>query len=282
MFWKRLLSSIVLIAILVLILWMSQGPTSWLVPLVLTLLSIQGIREFSSMAERKECIPQKETLFVSTALYFFGLYLLRDAGVSAQTSFDSVFLFILLCFVFVIEGYKKQRGAHSLSVLKSFATTLTAFIYIPWCLGFTMKILYFLENGRGLFFLIFLFLVSKSTDIFAYLIGKKYGKHKLAEKISPKKTIEGSLGGLVGATVLALISQQTYLPELTFFQALIFGCTLSLVSQVGDLSESLLKRDTDHKDSGSCLFGLGGILDLLDSILLAAPLLYFLMSFFCF
>ncbi len=283
---QRFLSSIVLISILVAILMVSHTPMGWLVPLVLALLSVQGIREFVEMAERKGLTIQKETLFTGTLIYFFGLYALRASKVFSPSLLDSAFIFILLFFFFVVEGIKKQYGENNLSTFKSFITSFAAFIYVPWCLGFTMKILYFFENSSvfkntlGLQFVIFLFLVSKGTDIFAYWIGKNYGKHKLADKISPQKTMEGCLGGLVGATLLALISQQVYLTELSILQALIFGFAVSFVSQVGDLAESLLKRDTSCKDSGSLIYGFGGILDLLDSILFAAPFLYFLMCFF--
>ncbi len=256
----------------------SQGPLGWGVPLVLTLLSVQGLREFAAMAECKGLFPQKGTLFVAAVCYIFGLYAVQKQELwRSQLPFDEACLFTVLFFLLLIEGFKKQCGGENICAFKTLAISLAGFIYVPWCLGFTMKILYFFENGRGLQFLIFLLLVSKSTDIFAYLAGKALGTHKLADKISPKKTVEGSLGGLVGATALALVSQKTFLPDLSVPQALLFGFTVSAVSQLGDLAESLLKRDAGCKDSGSLICGMGGVLDLLDSILFTAPFLYFLM-----
>jgi phosphatidate cytidylyltransferase len=119
-------------------------------------------------------------------------------------------------------------------------------------------------------------LITKSGDIGAYLIGSRFGKNALLPRISPKKTVEGAAGGLIFSIISALICK----PILGFgyFHLVILGICMGILGQLGDLSESLIKRDCEVKDSGKIFPGMGGVLDEIDSLLFVAPVFYFYMS----
>ena len=120
-------------------------------------------------------------------------------------------------------------------------------------------------------------LCVKATDIGAYFTGKTLGRHKLIRWLSPGKTWEGLAGGLAVASLVGLACAPA-LGELSWWQGLIFGGVVGFVGQCGDLLESLMKRDADVKDSGSFIPGFGGVLDVIDSPLVAAPVAYLLFS----
>ena len=125
-----------------------------------------------------------------------------------------------------------------------------------------------------------LILITKSADIGAYLVGSKWGKRSLIARISPSKTIEGTIGGLLFG-ILAAMASKVFLPDLFIFsypRLILTGAFFGLLGQLGDLSESLIKRDCQAKDSGSIFPGMGGILDLIDSLLFTTPAFYFYIS----
>jgi phosphatidate cytidylyltransferase len=111
-------------------------------------------------------------------------------------------------------------------------------------------------------------------DMGAYFIGTLLGKHLLIPRISPKKTVEGTMGGFLFTLALAVICKPLF-PDFSYTQLLIAGILIGTITPIGDLAESLFKRGCGVKDSGSCLPGLGGMLDAVDSLLLTAPILYF-------
>lgn len=119
-------------------------------------------------------------------------------------------------------------------------------------------------------------------DSAAYFAGRAFGKHKLFERVSPKKTWEGAIAGFLGAIAAFLVMQALVLPYLTVVQALICGMIVGIFGQLGDLVESLLKRDAGVKDSSSLIPGHGGVLDRFDSILFVSPLLFLYLDFIVF
>ena len=148
----------------------------------------------------------------------------------------------------------------------------------------------------GRFFFLFFVVVVKSTDIGAYFYGTWFGKHKLVPKISPNKTVEGFFGGVIFAAILGAVLASTLpsvnpmfvkLSEVMFNSGntilvaalgLVIGGFLSILGQFGDLAESIWKRDANVKDSGSYIPGMGGILDVIDSLLFPAPAMYLFMK----
>lgn len=129
------------------------------------------------------------------------------------------------------------------------------------------------EMGSDLVFL--LFFVVWGSDVFAYAVGRLLGRRPLAPGVSPKKTVEGAIGGLLGAILLAFVARAWFLYRLTVRDAVLLGFALGVVGMVGDLVESMLKRGAGVKDSARLVPGHGGLLDRVDSLLYAAPLLYY-------
>ena len=154
------------------------------------------------------------------------------------------------------------------------------FFGLCYVIGFLvfLPLLYSLPNGK--FLIWYILIAAWGTDTFAYAVGMKFGKHKLT-KISPKKSIEGSIGGTVGAIAIALIytaivNQYVDL-GLSYIFVAIATLVLSVLSQLGDLSASSIKREMEIKDYGNLIPGHGGMLDRIDSIIFVAPFAYFLL-----
>jgi phosphatidate cytidylyltransferase len=118
------------------------------------------------------------------------------------------------------------------------------------------------------------FLMTWATDTCAYFAGLLFGKHPLFPRVSPKKSVEGLIGGVAGASLFGWIGAQTFAPFILGWDAVGLGATIAVIGQLGDLVESALKRDAGVKDASSILPGHGGILDRLDSLLFAAPCVY--------
>lgn len=153
-------------------------------------------------------------------------------------------------------------------------------LYAPFMLSFMYKTMTEFDNGKFIVFLVFV--ASSFSDAFAYFVGVALGKHKLAPKLSPKKSIEGAVGGILGAALVGVI-YGLILYKLSIFDtsqiiglfALIGGIG-SIISQIGDLAASAIKRDHDIKDYGNIIPGHGGIMDRFDSIIVTTPIIYYL------
>ncbi|MBE9486339.1 MAG: phosphatidate cytidylyltransferase [Chloroflexi bacterium] len=149
-------------------------------------------------------------------------------------------------------------------------------IYLPLLFGH-LALLRQLPDGREWIFLTLL--VIMGCDTFAYFVGSRFGKHKLYPAVSPKKSIEGGIGGLVGSVLAVFIANKTFLPQIGIVDGVLIGLLLGVAGQLGDLFESLLKRACGVKDSGTMIPGHGGMLDRLDSLLFAFPVVYYLASY---
>lgn len=181
-----------------------------------------------------------------------------------------------LAFISQMIGYKPGD-----QVLDDVARTVMVVAYIGLLLGFWAPIRSFVDNGWGMVALLSLFVTVKISDSMAYTVGRIFGKHKLAPNLSPGKTIEGMLGGLLGGCLGALFVFYYLAPRITgeaspaaWWFVILFGVVVTLVGILGDLSESLLKRDGGVKNSSRWLPGLGGIMDIIDSLLPAGPVVY--------
>ena len=146
--------------------------------------------------------------------------------------------------------------------------------YISFTLGHFLTIR---TLSDGPFLIFFVLLVTWGGDAAAYFVGKSFGSRPLAPILSPKKTIEGLVGGVIGAILIAWLASLWFLPIFTLVDGLILGIVLTLLGTVGDLSESAFKRQAGAKDSGSLIPGHGGFLDRIDSLLLTVPTFYYYM-----
>lgn len=178
------------------------------------------------------------------------------------------FFIVMACFFLFVLQFARQDSSQALA---SIAVTLFGLLYIAWFFSFFIK-LKFLPHGA--LFVSFLIIVAKMGDIGAYLIGNAIGRHNLIARISPHKTIEGTIGGLF-FSVLSAVACKGFLNGFSYWHLAILGLLLGILAQVGDLAESLLKRDCGAKDSGANLSGFGGVLDLIDSLIFTTPIFYF-------
>lgn len=194
-------------------------------------------------------------------------------GEGITRSGEVLFLVLGCLFLFVIQFSRKNN----VDALIGIALTLFGILYVSWFLSFILKIR-FLEDGQR--WVAYLICVTKSTDIGAYLVGSAIGRHPLIPHVSPKKSVEGLIGGLALAAVVSVV-WGNFLPH-TFSlpHLIVLGILLGIIGQIGDLSESLMKRFCGAKDSGKLLPGMGGALDLIDSVLFTAPIFYFHLKIF--
>ena len=146
------------------------------------------------------------------------------------------------------------------------------FLYVPLLLGHLILVR---GEPHGSEWILLLLVIVMSGDSAAFYIGTSFGRRKLYPIVSPNKSVEGALGGLGGSIVGAIAAKYIFFAELTITDAVVMALVLGVLGQVGDLFESLLKRSFGVKDSGSIVPGHGGILDRLDSILFAAPALFY-------
>ena len=193
-------------------------------------------------------------------------------GLSPLLVLQGLILFVLgLC---VRQFVSKSNTAGILAI----STTLFGLMYVPWLLNFIQKINFFPGiNDNGKFYVLYFILVTKFSDTGAYAVGSLIGKHKMIPRISPAKTWEGFGGAIVVATGASLVFSHFLadkMPGMTPLHAIIVGVILSSAAVIGDLIESLFKREAGVKDSGNFFPGIGGILDLLDSLLFNAPIMY--------
>lgn len=150
-------------------------------------------------------------------------------------------------------------------------------LYVAWPLAHLIP-LRGLHNGENLVF--FILIVTWGVDTGAYYVGRLLGRHKLSPHISPGKTIEGAIGGVLSCIIAALFARWLFLPELSINNTVFMGIVFGVISQIGDLSESMLKRSAGVKDSGQLLPAHGGILDRVDSVIFTVPVFYYYIIYF--
>jgi phosphatidate cytidylyltransferase len=163
-----------------------------------------------------------------------------------------------------------------LATVRDGAIVLTGMLYIGLTLSYLVGVR-LLPQGELLLF--FLLLVTWAADTAAYYVGTLYGRRSLAPRISPKKTVEGLAGGLIGAIIVAFVARWFFMPEFSNLDVLALAVLLTLTGLWGDLVESAVKRSVGVKDSGGLLPGHGGMLDRLDSLLFTAPAFYYYVAF---
>lgn len=205
--------------------------------------------------------------FVLITCYYLVTYFTRDTSYAVMVV---IMAFIAIMFVYVF-GFPKFSA-------EQVTCTYFSFIYAPVMLSF---IFLTRELDNGIYLVWMVFICSWISDTFAYLTGIMIGKHKLAPKLSPKKSIEGSVGGIVGAALVgaafgAYMDSLLAIGNLAIVLAIVGGVG-SVISQIGDLAASAIKRNHDIKDYGNLIPGHGGIMDRFDSVIFTAPITYFLL-----
>jgi phosphatidate cytidylyltransferase len=229
------------------------------------LVSFIGLQEFYRMT-----IPGR--IFTGVVLPAAGavlpmLFYLRSF---ALTTFAITLLFL------VVASYTLFRFKEIKSAATDAALLFFGLLYIPFLLGFLVLLR---NQPSGWQWILLIMAIVMGGDSAAYFIGCRFGKRKLYPAVSPNKSVEGSIGGIAGSMVGVIVARMLFFSGITLPDALIAAVLIGVISQTGDLFESLLKRSSGVKDSGSIFPGHGGILDRLDSILFAAPVAYYYAAF---
>lgn len=222
------------------------------------LISIIGLREFYKAMENKDIVP----IYVIGYLWTTGLFV-NSLSIFNNLEIILTFAIIILLILTVI---KKDKNIEDISI------TILGMFYIPF-------LLFHISNLDGNIYIWLIFIISFGTDTFAYISGNLFGKNKLCPKISPKKTVEGSIGGIIGSIILAIIFS-IYFNLGPIWKIVILAIICSILSQLGDLVASKIKRSTGIKDYGNIMPGHGGVLDRFDSIIFTAPIIYYYVSSF--
>lgn len=247
---------------------------------LLGLLGIAGVREFVTM-DKTLPSPWRRGLILVTVLWFAVTFTLcQQNGQPWSPLIDLAFIAGIALTSFIPVLFRPLEGR---ATLWAIIYTIAGFIYVPWLSSFMTRVLYLPgreDDGwlRGLPYLVFLIAATKFTDCGAYVMGSLIGKHKMIPHISPGKTWEGMIGaalGALGAGLAVYFGWQSRMPLLTPLSASVLCLVLAAVCVVGDLAESVIKRCLEVKDSGNFLPGIGGSLDLIDSLLFTAPIFYF-------
>ncbi len=265
-FQQRFLMSFLGIALLTGVIIVSHtSPFQYLFVLFMAISQAAALSEYYFLSTNKGFQPLRALPIAASIIYFFLRYALGQEQI--------VVPFLFVCTLLTFIGFFAK---HENSIV-NIAITIFGLLYITIPFSFLIDI-NFLAGSTWLAYLV---ITTKMTDTAAYITGKLCGKSLLAPTLSPKKTIEGALAGLIGSTAASFAffayfhaTGQFETLGLSWTEALLLGASIGLISQIGDLAESVLKRDAKVKDS-STLPGFGGMLDIIDSIIFTAPLLYF-------
>ncbi len=278
-FFRRLISFVVLWTLVLLALFSKYRLLSDYVFLaVMLVLAVAGLAEFYGLAEKRELVCFKFWGLLGGVLLMLGSFLnltgqLGTSGSPARVNdFETSFLILFGLGLCLRQFFSRSNTAGILAI----STTLFGLMYVPWLLNFIQKINFF-PHVEGRYYLLYFILITKLSDTGAYIVGSLIGRHKMIPRVSPGKTWEGFGGAIlvsIGASVLFAALFKGHMPGLTLPHSLILGFLLGISAVVGDLIESIFKREAAVKDSGRFLPGIGGILDLLDSLLFNAPIMY--------
>jgi phosphatidate cytidylyltransferase len=274
----RFISTVALWSVALLIMFTGYEILFWV---LISAFGLIGLWEFYRMLDHKGLPNFKITGMICGAVMLAGsFYYFSKIGPAGSYDFEVAVLLFFLLTVFGRQMFARLRNDEPLQTM---AYTLFGLLYVLWLFNFITKIVYLTPRSSsgqvtGQFYVLYLIAVTKFSDMGAYLTGSAIGRHLMVPHISAKKTWEG----LVGAIVLALLCSLAlyklmpgHLSVLNWKHATVLGLLLGIAAVLGDLAESIIKRSTDVKDSGNLLPGIGGALDLLDSLLFTAPLMFF-------
>lgn len=260
MFGTRLASGIVLMVITISLMICGGPPLFW----VITAISLTGLFELYRTASIEKTFPALAGYIASIVT---DILILNDKYEYLLMCIIFVLMIFMTCYVIKYPKYNSNQ----VTIL------LFGLIYVTVMLSFVFKVR-FVQNGILLVWLIFI--GAWGSDTCAYCTGKLIGKHKMPSELSPNKTIEGCIGGITGAALIGFIFAAVFYDDHSvWWQLPIIGAVSSVISQIGDLAASAIKRNYSIKDYGNLIPGHGGILDRFDSIIFTAPVVYYLIKF---
>jgi phosphatidate cytidylyltransferase len=233
----------------------------WFFFLTVEAFSLAALYEFYQLAEKKGIFINKVLGLIFGALLPFSFYFQGE----------SVIILVTILCLFIFNFHRRLKS----NSLVSTAVTVFGIFYIAWLFSFFTKVKH-LEDGT--YWVAYILLVTKLGDTAAYFVGKSLGKRPLISHISPHKTVEGAIANFLICVIVSLLAS-FFIPKAGLVHCLVLGAALGILSQLGDLAESLIKRDVDVKDSGR-VPGLGGFLDMIDSLLFTVPFTYYYLTAF--
>lgn len=259
----RLITGVIGAVIVVALVGWGNLPLFWV---LVSSASVLGLHEFYQIAKGGQ-LPAYPLPGMLTG-WLLSLAPLVSLGIRKELlMLFTVTLALLALFMYALFAKEPLQEA-----MTALAVTVFGIMYVSW-LFLHLTLLRGLPHGKHYVF--YLLILVWAGDSGAYYVGKSLGKHPLAPVISPKKTIEGAIGGTAATLLASIIATYTFLPQMSMRHAVALGLLLAVVAQIGDLCESLLKRSVNIKDSGTLLPGHGGILDRVDGLIFAAPVLYY-------
>ncbi|WP_199777005.1 phosphatidate cytidylyltransferase [Deinococcus sp. NW-56] len=264
----RVLTSVVgfaVVSLIVVIGWWAMLPA-------LVFVAVMGLFEYIRMLDRNDIDVRRVSLGVFGAAIIVASLPMIPAPPWEGGSWREVVLTVALGYLLVMEVMRPGERP-----LERVVYSLFGLLYIPWLLGYFLLLRYTPDGETGLLYFALPLLATFAADIGGYFGGHFFGRRKLAPEVSPGKTVEGAIGGLAFSFVIVLA--MTQLTQIgSPLDALLLSILVASASQLGDLSESLIKRALKTKDSGSSLPGHGGFLDRLDSLLFAVPATYLFLN----
>lgn len=280
-FARRLFSTVLLWGVVLSALFSGvQFIENYVFLLIMTVLAGVGLIEFYNLVQKEGMVCFRRwgilggVLLMAGTFGHFQQWFGRTDSPARVNDFETIFLILFVLGLCLLQFFSKTNTKGILAI----STTLFGLMYVPWLLNFIQKIHFFPGlDGNGKYYVLYFILVTKFSDSGAYAVGSLIGKHKMIPRISPGKTWEGFVGAIfvsTGASVLFAHLAGPHLPGMTLRDAILLGILLSTAAVVGDLIESIFKREAGVKDSGRFFPGIGGVLDLLDSLLFNAPLMY--------
>lgn len=251
----RILSALIMLPLLVIVYF--GGP---LLVIGAFLIGLIGIREFFGAFETVKIKGSYAVANISILL-LYGIDLFLRQFPEFFMFWFAIVVILSFLYMFNIENRKLNDGF----------ITIVGIMYVIF---FSFHVVLIDQSGKYAILIWLVFIIAFGTDIFAYFTGMLLGRHKLCPNISPKKTVEGAIGGLLGSVILSGLFGYFFCREL-FVYCIIIGVIGSVMSQLGDLSASIIKRKLKIKDYGHLIPGHGGILDRFDSVLFTAPTVYY-------
>ena len=274
-FTTRLVSGTIYVALIVLVLVL---PMIWGLWALLSFFAVAGIIEFNPLTGVNRPYIFRIVLDCAAAVWL--LYATAQYGMAISQGIGIYIPYLLYLLYVVCRSTFLPHQA----MLPSLGNSLIGQLYIAVPLALAIRLTLVADpfssmtQYNGLLLLaVFIFIWVNDTG--AYLVGSRWGKRRLAPSISPKKSVEGSIGGLLLVLLSAVILRLLLLPELSWLSILLIAAVVAIFGTIGDLFESSLKRQAGVKDSGKLIPGHGGILDRIDSLLLAVPAVYLLLAF---
>lgn len=251
--------------------------TVWLFVAIAGFALAAGLFEFYSLTKKIELKADAAIGYLGSAALFVGFVF--NAPANAPELLTATIAVIIIS-VLISQTFRFQKDFSKM--LTGIGATLLGVFYVAFLGGFLVATRIGFETPANLstHLLSYFFLVIFGSDAGAYFAGRAFGKHKLAPSISPGKTVEGLVGGMIAAAGFAALATWWFFPELPYQWSIPFAMALAVVGVLGDLCESAMKRGSNTKDAASILPGHGGLLDRLDSLLFGAPILYYFARFY--